>query len=248
MQQGINSGIFPNQYEFEAALASLLYAAHDRHVNLIAGILAAFSFASPYDIVSVSIDGLQIPKVYLAIDLDTSNFFASYTPSAIASINGIDATAYLQDFAANNSFSTLSRTRTGRADGRRCTGVWTTFLWNSFVFLFLILPYPIPPMSELRSRWTFLFFVFFLYSFSTPNSTCIGNAGSAHLAASRATPASSAAVRPSTLATPSLSSSKTAPKFKNTFSAFTMTRSHWPTAHGWRLLQRLRLGLLSRIF
>jgi hypothetical protein len=66
LQDGINNGIFPNQYEFEAALQTLLYATHDAHVNLYAGILAAFTFASPYDIVSLSIDGIQLPKVYLA--------------------------------------------------------------------------------------------------------------------------------------------------------------------------------------
>jgi hypothetical protein len=74
LQQGISNGIFPNQYEFEAALQTLLYAAHDGHVDLIAGILAAFSFASSYDIVSLSIDGVQLPKVYLAGN--TSNNFS----------------------------------------------------------------------------------------------------------------------------------------------------------------------------
>jgi hypothetical protein len=77
LQQGINSGIFPNQYEFEASLQTLLYAAHDYHVDLIAGILAAFSFASPYDIVSLSLDGVQLPKVYLA-GIFSAAFF-SYT-------------------------------------------------------------------------------------------------------------------------------------------------------------------------
>jgi hypothetical protein len=66
LQQAINDGKFANQYEFEAALQTLIYAAHDGHVSLYAGILAAFSFASPYDIVSLSIDGIQVPKVYLA--------------------------------------------------------------------------------------------------------------------------------------------------------------------------------------
>lgn len=107
LQQGIDSGIFPNQYEFEAALARLLYAAHDGHLTLYAGILAAFSFGSPYDIVSVSPDGIQLPKVYLAMDLDSSNNFVTYTPSPIASINGIDAVTYLTEFASNNSAGTL---------------------------------------------------------------------------------------------------------------------------------------------
>jgi hypothetical protein len=66
LQEGIDNGVFPNQYEFEAALQTLLYATHDAHVTLFAGILAAFTFASPYDIVSLSIDGMQLPKVYFA--------------------------------------------------------------------------------------------------------------------------------------------------------------------------------------
>ena len=107
LQQAIDTGIFPNQYEFEAALARLLYAAHDGHLSLFAGILAAFSFGSPYDIVSISVDGVQLPKVYLAVDLDRSNNFIAYTPSPIASINSIDATTYLTDFAFNNSYGTL---------------------------------------------------------------------------------------------------------------------------------------------
>ena len=107
LQQGIQNGIFPNQYEFEAALQALLYATHDAHVNLFAGALAVFGFGSSYELVSLSIDGVQIPKVYLAVDLVASNSFTSYTPSAIASINGIDATTYLTEFASNNSYGTL---------------------------------------------------------------------------------------------------------------------------------------------
>ncbi|KAI9767093.1 MAG: hypothetical protein M1840_005882 [Geoglossum simile] len=107
LQQAIDAGSFPNQYEFEAALQTLLYAAHDGHVNLYAGILSAFNFASPYDIVSLSLDGLQIPKVYLAEDLFDSSYFTTYQPSAIASINGEDATTYLTRFASKNSVGTL---------------------------------------------------------------------------------------------------------------------------------------------
>lgn len=66
LQRAVNDGSFTNQYEFEAALEQLLVSAHDAHLYLNAGILAAFTFASPYDIVSLSIDGVELPKVYLA--------------------------------------------------------------------------------------------------------------------------------------------------------------------------------------
>lgn len=65
IQEDINNALFPNQYTFEAVLQNLVYSAHDAHLSLDAGILSPFSFASPYEIVSVSSDGQQLPKVYV---------------------------------------------------------------------------------------------------------------------------------------------------------------------------------------
>lgn len=65
IQRKIDEGGFPNQYAFEATLQKLIYAAHDSHLDLISGVLAAFTFASPYNLVSASPDGIQLPKVYI---------------------------------------------------------------------------------------------------------------------------------------------------------------------------------------
>lgn len=65
IQQAIDQGRFHNQYAFEATLETLVYSAHDDHLQLDAGILAAFNFYSPYDLVSLSADGVQVPKVYV---------------------------------------------------------------------------------------------------------------------------------------------------------------------------------------
>ena len=65
IQKDIDTGVFPNQYAFEATLQQLIYSAHDSHLSLNAGILSAFTFASVYGIVSVSSDGQQVPKVYV---------------------------------------------------------------------------------------------------------------------------------------------------------------------------------------
>ena len=64
IQQYIDSGAFGNQYEFEASLLNLIYAAHDLHLQLSAGILQAFTFYSPYALVALSADGTKSPKVY----------------------------------------------------------------------------------------------------------------------------------------------------------------------------------------
>ncbi|KAI0188435.1 hypothetical protein EV127DRAFT_497760 [Xylaria flabelliformis] len=107
LQQNIDEGLYSSQYNFETDLLRLVQAAHDGHLTLDAGVLAAFAFASPRDIVSVSLDGTSLPKVYLSDDLFVSNFFTSFQPSALKSINGVDAVTYLKQFAANNSFGTL---------------------------------------------------------------------------------------------------------------------------------------------
>lgn len=64
LQQGIDAGVFANQYEFEVALQKTVYAAHDSHLYLYMGILNAFSFAAPMDLTTVSLDGVSEPKVY----------------------------------------------------------------------------------------------------------------------------------------------------------------------------------------
>ncbi|KAI9655312.1 MAG: hypothetical protein M1821_005459 [Bathelium mastoideum] len=103
IQQHIDDGAYRNQYSFEKDLQQLLYAAHDAHVNLVAGITAAFSFGNVYSLESVSVDGVQPPKVYIQDDL----LDGSYTPSALRTINGQDAVEFLTQFAATQSPGTL---------------------------------------------------------------------------------------------------------------------------------------------
>lgn len=61
----VNSGYYQNQYAFEQDIYLLTYAAHDQHLDLSAGILSVFSFAAPFYISSVSVDGKQAPQIYL---------------------------------------------------------------------------------------------------------------------------------------------------------------------------------------
>lgn len=125
LQDAVNDDIFKNEYEFEAVLLHLLYAANDLHLSLAAGVLSIFNFASPYDIVSISLDGVQLPKVYLAgeqsfpeesyilvlisviVDVFDSRDFTTFKPSAVATINEIDAITYLSDFASEQSVGNL---------------------------------------------------------------------------------------------------------------------------------------------
>lgn len=65
IQQKVDANLYVNQYEFEAEFQLLVYAIHDSHVSLDAGILSAFTFASPIEIASVSVDGKQEPRIYI---------------------------------------------------------------------------------------------------------------------------------------------------------------------------------------
>lgn len=63
--QRVQAGGFENEYTFEVAVQAVIYATHDDHVTLSAGILSAFTFGSPYSIVSASTDGIALPKIYI---------------------------------------------------------------------------------------------------------------------------------------------------------------------------------------
>lgn len=65
IRQRVQAGDFENEYTFEIAVQEVIYATHDAHMTLSAGILSAFTFGSPYSIVSASTDGIELPKVYI---------------------------------------------------------------------------------------------------------------------------------------------------------------------------------------
>ncbi|KAI1814517.1 hypothetical protein GGS20DRAFT_405724 [Poronia punctata] len=109
IQDAVSSNSFANQYEFELALQRLIMAAHDDHLYLSAGILSAFTFGSPFDLVSLSRDGIELPKVYLAQDVFDSQAFTLFEPSAIELINGRNVVEYLDEFAANQSMGALEQ-------------------------------------------------------------------------------------------------------------------------------------------
>ena len=61
---GIETGVFRDEYAFEVAVQNIVQAAHDGHVKLDAGARNAFRFGSPKAISSVSMDGIEVRKVY----------------------------------------------------------------------------------------------------------------------------------------------------------------------------------------
>jgi len=102
IKQKATIGNFSGQYDFEATVQKVIYAMHDGHVDLSAGILSLFSFGSPFFVSSLSKDGKAAPQPYLTVDVLSSQD-EGWTPSPISSINGQNATDYLLKFAALNA-------------------------------------------------------------------------------------------------------------------------------------------------
>jgi hypothetical protein len=65
IQAKIDAGVYQNQYVFEAEVQLFINKIHDAHVYLQAGIMAPFTFASPYGLVSVSENGKKVPEIYI---------------------------------------------------------------------------------------------------------------------------------------------------------------------------------------
>ncbi|KAF4550210.1 Peptidase family S41-like protein 2 [Elsinoe fawcettii] len=98
IQNRINTGYYQNQFQFESELQRVLYDTNDGHLTLFGGLFNVFTFSSERFVVSVSEDGVRLPKVYLAGDLRASAR-GGRRPSAISTINSQDVISYLTGFA-----------------------------------------------------------------------------------------------------------------------------------------------------
>ncbi|KAL5405541.1 hypothetical protein PMIN06_002127 [Paraphaeosphaeria minitans] len=102
LQEKVAEGKYITQYAFEADLQLLINRIHDSHVYLSAGLLAPFTFISPFPLVSASRDGKELPTVYFQQEVVDSQA-EGWEPSPIVKINEIDAVEYLTSFSELNS-------------------------------------------------------------------------------------------------------------------------------------------------
>jgi hypothetical protein len=66
IKQNVQGGLYKNQWSFEKELWSLInILPHDFHFNLPLPLMRVFYFGTYKSLVSVSDDGLALPKVYL---------------------------------------------------------------------------------------------------------------------------------------------------------------------------------------
>ncbi|KAF5527578.1 hypothetical protein CGCA056_v001770 [Colletotrichum aenigma] len=108
LKRNVTAGYFIRQYDFEVALQYLVYAVNDAYVDLYAGILSVFSFASLVSLVSALVDGKETPKIYFADDILNRQENNLETPiSAISHINDEPVAEYLARFGSLQSVGML---------------------------------------------------------------------------------------------------------------------------------------------
>ena len=106
----VATGFFPNEYSFGIAVRDVFTRAHDGHFGFTPDIIAkAFYFSRSFSVVSVSIDGVSEPEVYVASDIlryygqtqysSNSTFKA---PSPIVSIDDEDVISFLEELSLND--------------------------------------------------------------------------------------------------------------------------------------------------
>ncbi|KAF2635276.1 hypothetical protein P280DRAFT_473987 [Massarina eburnea CBS 473.64] len=101
IQDRIDRSQFRNEYQFEEAVQQVIYSAHDKHLQLNAGVLSAFRFSSPIKIVSLSSNGKEPPRLYLLEDSLAKD--VDWNPSPISTINSVNAEEYLTSLGHKHS-------------------------------------------------------------------------------------------------------------------------------------------------
>ncbi|KAM0546730.1 hypothetical protein ACHAPJ_010658 [Fusarium lateritium] len=97
--KNISDTDFGSHYDFDRAISTLIYSAHDAHLHVGLCSQQIFNFGLPVaGFVSVSEDGYESPSAYFAADLDARN--DGQTVSPITKINGEDAEDFLNEFAS----------------------------------------------------------------------------------------------------------------------------------------------------
>ncbi|KAI9692784.1 MAG: hypothetical protein M1820_009383 [Bogoriella megaspora] len=82
---------YGSEYEFELDIHDLIVSARDGHLAVGLPLLSQFLINRNVQLVSVSLDGVQVPKVYVLTDLQgLAAGNTSQSPSAISSIDGVD--------------------------------------------------------------------------------------------------------------------------------------------------------------
>lgn len=99
------SDAYSSEYAFGFDVYRCFQRAHDGHFVLYPdSVTEIFSFGRTTPLISVSVDGTDIPEVFVYSDiLEASYGNETFTPSSIAQIDGVDSTEWLLNFSEYGS-------------------------------------------------------------------------------------------------------------------------------------------------
>lgn len=86
---------FGSQYEFDQSIVQLLSTANDGHLAVLPCTSKIFDFMVELPVVSISSDGIELPKIYTAADAKLMSSGSSNV-SPIVAINGKAAAAAIE--------------------------------------------------------------------------------------------------------------------------------------------------------
>ncbi|KAI0470050.1 hypothetical protein GGR56DRAFT_668271 [Xylariaceae sp. FL0804] len=94
----IANGTYDTEYEFQADIFRVFNLAHDGHFRFFPDLLTGvIQFTRGVGLVSVSEDGLVVPKIYTHEDVVLATVDSSFEPSVVTEIDGVDAVSYLKN-------------------------------------------------------------------------------------------------------------------------------------------------------
>ncbi|KAI9687704.1 MAG: hypothetical protein M1822_001783 [Bathelium mastoideum] len=99
IKQKLLSGGVQSQYDFEGAFVQLISSAHDGHLNPTTCLAGAVTFRRDVNLVSISADGVALPKIFVLESAITAKLNASalkLSQSNVVEINGEDVIQFLE--------------------------------------------------------------------------------------------------------------------------------------------------------
>ncbi|EPS41573.1 hypothetical protein H072_4525 [Dactylellina haptotyla CBS 200.50] len=108
------------EYDFELKLRNIIASANDGHLTATMGGLLAIQFDSPFNIVSVSKDGVRMPEIFQGIINQKGELEA--TGSAIIGIDGLNVTEYLNKIAFGTGLQSPDARFNGLSPSKGRTG------------------------------------------------------------------------------------------------------------------------------
>lgn len=103
IKEKLQAGGYKSQLDFAWGVNAIYNQVYDGHFDYRPALLTVFGFQVSRSLVSVSKDGIELPKVYDLEDLQKQAKSKHFEPSDVVSIDGLAIVEYLQIVAANSA-------------------------------------------------------------------------------------------------------------------------------------------------